>query len=44
MPQNNEMQLTGGEGCAHDGQHARARVIIESRSQLISGCSADVGG
>jgi hypothetical protein len=36
MPQNNEMQLTGGEGCAHDGQHVRARVIIQRRPQLIS--------
>jgi hypothetical protein len=36
VPPNNEMKLTGGEGGAHDGLAARARVFIKRRPQLIS--------
>jgi hypothetical protein len=30
------MKLTGGEGGAHDGSGAGARVVIKRRPQLIS--------
>jgi hypothetical protein len=38
------MQLTGGEGCAHELPMRRARVIIERRPQLISVFDGHVSG